>query len=293
MTYRMIALDLDGTLLNRAKMISPGNMAALQAARAADVAVVVATGRTVGSAREIASRIGPDVPVIACNGAIAFDEKGEVLAQKIIAPALALQMVQRLVGTGCDVLVQTAHGVWMQSPTRLAGGYWRFVRQGLGLSLWESLRRLRYYWRVNRFHVVRSLPKWLEKRPVPVLKVECSRWGQDLTELFTALAAEFPQLTVTKSGRDIVEVMAGGVNKGWALERLAAAYKVPAPAIVAMGDAWNDIEMLRYAGLGIAMGGAPADVRAAAKAETCTCDEDGVAAAIHRYVLTDKQSFPN
>jgi hydroxymethylpyrimidine pyrophosphatase-like HAD family hydrolase len=286
MTIRMVALDLDGTLLNRQKEISPGDLAAVQAARAAGVHVVIATGRTVGSAREIAGRIGPDLPVIACNGAICYDERGEVLAQRPIPLAIAQQVVERLRSCGYTVQVQTPQGVYLERPLRNALlPYWRFVRTKLGASVWSALGRLRYYWFVNRFHRVGSLVKFLARQQPTVLKLEVYHWGSNLGALAEQLTREFPQLEVTKSGRDIVEITHGGVSKAWALQRLADARKVPSQAVMAVGDAWNDVAMLQYAGLGVAMAGAPAEVRAAARAVTGSNEEGGVAQAIYRYVL--------
>ncbi|MDH7571426.1 MAG: HAD-IIB family hydrolase, partial [Armatimonadota bacterium] len=105
---------------------------------------------------------------------------------------------------------------------------------------------------------------------------------ESLADLDFALG---PEVTVVRSSDQLVEIVAARASKAAALQWLARRWQIDAAEVLALGDSYNDIPMLRWAGLGVAMGNAPETVKRAADAVTLTHDEAGVAAAIERYAL--------
>ncbi|HEY8346316.1 MAG TPA: Cof-type HAD-IIB family hydrolase [Symbiobacteriaceae bacterium] len=273
--YRLVALDLDGTLLNSRQQISPRTWAALQAARSRGMTLVVATGRTLHGALYWSRRIGGG-PVICCNGGGVLDASGALIFQREIPSALLERALEIARESGMVAHCYTPVGAYLDQPLRYARRYVQWLRPAVGGGL-ATLSAMRAFLR-NRTRIVRNLVQWARDphRP-PVLKVILFGPPETAVALGETLERSLPGLHVSSSGEDNLEITASGVTKGSGLERLAARLKIPREAIVAFGDADNDREMLEYAGLGVAMATAPESVRAVADRVTAPCDDDGVA----------------
>lgn len=284
MQYRLIALDLDGTLLTSRKEISPRTRDALRAARARGIVTVIATGRTLQSAQKYSWQIGGG-PVVCCNGAGVLDEQGELVAARGIARDPLLRALELCREAGVMAECYTTRGIVLDRPMAHARAYLRWVRPRQGLV--RALSGLVSVWHTNRMHPVRNLVRTFEQpgRP-PVLKLMVIGEPVSLAPLSARLHQEVPGLEVTSSGRDNLEITSGGVSKASGLSLLGARLKIPREAIIAFGDSENDLEMLRYAGLGVAMGNAVAGIRSAADRVTATCDQDGIAAVVEEMCLT-------
>lgn len=275
MHYRLIALDLDGTLLGSEKQISPRTRSALLAAREQGLMPVVATGRTPQSAHRFSLLIGGG-PVICCNGAGVLDQEGGYIVRKGIPPVpllRALELAQRE-----KILAEcyTPRGIYMDKPFAQAQAYVRWLKgKGGGLGTVWSLIAM---WRINHMIPVRNLVRWAS-RPgqVPVLKLMLFGEVAHLAEVAAHFNREIPGLELSSSGHGNLEITAAGVSKGTALELLGSRLKIPRQAMIAVGDSANDLSMLRYAGLGVAMGNASDQVKAEANQVTASCDEEGVA----------------
>ncbi|MDB4897947.1 MAG: haloacid dehalogenase-like hydrolase, partial [Firmicutes bacterium] len=155
------------------------------------------------------------------------------------------------------------------------------------VRLIDALRGLARMWSVNHVRPVRNIVKWAEQPALPtVLKAMAVGTEVSLALLASRIAKAIPGLEVTTSGPDNLEMTAAGVNKGTGLQQLAAHLKIPREAIIAMGDSDNDMAMIRYAGLGVAMGNAADEVKQVADRITATCDEHGVAKLIEEMCLS-------
>jgi hydroxymethylpyrimidine pyrophosphatase-like HAD family hydrolase len=281
--FRLIALDLDGTVLNSRKEVTPRTRDALQAARERGIVTVVATGRTPHSALRWSREIGGG-PVICCNGGGILDESGAFLIQRGVPRAPLLHLLK--VAQEARVMAEcyTAEGIRLDRPFEQARAYLRWVRPGMSLP--AALVGLFRLWRLNRIGSVRSLVKWAERPDLPaVLKVMAVGRRAELDGFALRMNRELPSLEVTTSGPDNLEITAAGVTKGSALQQLASRLQIPREAVLAVGDSENDLQMLRYAGLGIAMGSAPDEVKAAAGRVTASCDQEGVAQIIEEMCL--------
>lgn len=284
MPFRLIALDLDGTVLNSRKEITPRTREVLAAARARGIVTVIATGRTPQSALYFSRQIGGG-PVICCNGAAILDESGAMAVARSIPRAPLGRLLELCRETRVVVECYTPGGIVLDRPLELARIYLAWVRPRL--SLVQALMSLASHSRLNRIRPVRSLLKWWERPDLPpVLKLMVLGEREQLAALARRISREMPGLEVSSSGPDNLEIMASGVSKGSGLELLGARLKIPREAILAFGDAGNDREMLRYAGLGVAMGNASDEIKAIAGRVTATCDEDGVARVVEEICLT-------
>ena len=278
MPYRLLALDVDGTLVNSRMEISPRTWAALNAVRARGIVTVIATGRARHSAAGWSRRIGGG-PVICCNGGIVLDEQHRLLWAKAI-PRTLLQRTLRLAReAGLIAQCYTPDGLYLDRTGSYLRSYISWVWRHSSLP--AALRALGGFWRTNRVHSVRNLVTWAERPDLPpVVKVSIIGPTDALPGLGARLTAEMPGVEVVSSGPDNLEVTAAGVSKGSALELLAARLRVPRESIIAIGDSGNDVEMIKYAGVGVAMGNATDAARAVADRITTTCDEDGVVNAL-------------
>lgn len=284
MLHRLIALDLDGTLLTSRHEITPRTRDALRAARERGIVTAVATGRSPHAARLISAQIGGG-PIVCCNGAAVLDEAGNAISVKPIPAAPLQRCLQICTEAGLLLECYTEQGSFMDRPLAHIHAYKRWFLPGLGWA--KGLRTLARIWRRNRVKLVRSLLKWAQQPDhPPVLKVMVVGEATNLQQAAARLAHEAPGLSVTSSGRENLEVMAAGVNKGYGLQVLGARLKIPRDAMIAFGDSENDVEMLIYAGTGVAMGNANAAARAAADRVTGTNNEDGVASVIEEMCLS-------
>lgn len=271
---KLIALDLDGTLLNSEKVISAGNFAALSLAAEQGHVIVPATGRALRAIPEQVMSLPFLRYAITINGAKVSDTRtGETL----LRAELALDTCLRLMD-------------FAGRYDAMYDCYWNDT----GWVDCAFLERVRYYnadeevvalLRRTRAPV-EDLKAFVRANGQPVQKVQlCFR---DMAERETARAeitAAFPDVLVTSSFRNNLELNAVDADKGRALLALARHLDIPAEDTVAFGDSSNDLRMLRAAGTSVAMGNAAPEVRAVCDYVTDTNDRDGVAAFLRTHIL--------
>ena len=267
---RLVALDLDGTVFNSQKQISPRTLAALRAALEQGVAVVPATGRPlVGVPLQFTGLPGVRYALTSNGGCVWQLQPRRALARLTMTPAQAQKALRILEPFDCMADVYADGQAWA-THERLA--------QAARFTPPEMLP----YVLASR-QAVEDMPAFVAGCPgVEKLSILFTSPGQRAAARRALAEAGF---TVTHSIATNLEVNAPGVHKGAGLLALAPALGIPRECVMACGDSANDVEMLRAAGLGIAMGNAEPEVLGAARAVTLSNDEDGVAAALERYVL--------
>ena len=270
---RLIALDLDGTLLDSAKNLSERNRNALAAAAAKGVHIVPTTGRFFGMMPE-AIRALPFVRyAITVNGAQVYDrETDSALARAEIPVATAIAAMEVLDGFDCIYDCYQENWGWMtEAMQRKAADY---APDAHYLKMIREFRR-----------PVPELKAHLAAKGADVQKVMLfARDAADLPAIRAALAARFPELVLTQSTRNNIEINHARAHKGEARRRLAEALGFGLAECMSFGDGLNDLTMVRDAGLGVAMANAAPEVLAAAKFVAPSNDEDGVAAALERFL---------
>lgn len=280
MRYRMIGLDLDGTLLGSEGRASGANLAAVAAAQRAGVVVVPATGRAWREARfAIAQFPNPDLGIFVGGAVVARLETGESLDLGVLEPHLALEMIQHLARLPESVLVfqersLVGHDYLVTGRgTLTANTQWWFQMTGAKVHFLRSptVDDLRHTLRVGVVASSQSIGHVmadLEHRVV----------GRVNLHSFKAIAGE------AHEDVHIVEIFALGVDKWRGLDWIARQRGIQPSEIVMIGDEINDVAALVQAGCGIAMANAPDSVKAAADHVTLSCDEDGVAVAIGKLL---------
>jgi Cof subfamily protein (haloacid dehalogenase superfamily) len=272
--YRLLALDIDGTLLRSDKTISARTLAAVAAARDRGVRVVLVTGRRHPAARQIAKQLGPDLDLVLHNGALIV-ENGEVLRCLPLSRALALQAVA--VGRACeaDPVLHYGHG-----------GEGKLMIEGIA----PSNTLLVYY--LDRSHPdvtsVAVLDDALQEDPIQVMfggAIEPMARLRDRLDAELGARVRIDRTIYPASGVLFLDVLRAGVGKAEALAFLQQRWKVSAEETLAIGDNWNDHEMLEAAGLGLVMGNADPEMLRLGLGVLPTNDEDGVAVAIEREIL--------
>ncbi|MBP5231355.1 MAG: HAD family phosphatase [Clostridia bacterium] len=270
---RLIALDLDGTLLDSEKRLSEDNEKELRRASEAGIEIVPATGRFYRGMPENV-RLLPYVRyVMTINGADVWDAKEKrTVCGSDIPLRRALEIMQYL-----DTL-PVIYDCYMDG--------WGWMTK----DMYDKAEE--YAANEHSLRMIKTL-----RTPVPDLKTHLAETGHDVqkiqcffkdmsvrkTELET-LQTRFPDASVTTSIVNNVEFNSLQATKGNALRTLAGVLGIEPAQTMAFGDDLNDVSMLREAGIGVAMGNASDEVKQAADAVTDHCDRNGVAKAIRRIV---------
>ena len=270
-SIQLLALDIDGTLLNPQFQISEADMSALRRAHDLGIEIVLVTGRRHDFALPIAQQLGFDLWLISSNGAVTRSLGGETVYRDLL-PAATCRLL-------CAAMID------FRGHTVLT-----FDKRGKGAIVLEHLDELE-----------NSIRRWLEKNlqyiefviPVenalvsdPVQAMFCGpihRMNQALAALevcpvatgITVLRTEYPERDLS-----IVDVLNTGCSKGHALERWADYRGIPRDRVMAIGDNYNDIEMLAFAGYPVIMGNASAELRGRGWKVTSSNDQNGVAVAL-------------
>ncbi len=268
--FELGAFDLDGTVLRRDLEISDKTLAAMDALRDRGVRLVVATGRRFEGAREHAGRLGfgAEDPVICYGGSMVRRMDGETLLHRTLPRALGVEVLR--VGGGEGPARPRLRGRAGRSPPPVPRPPSEHLRryEEPGLSAWSRTRP------PGCATAGRSRPSscWW------TVPDDVEGWLEEARDAFRG------RLFVTRSLPHYVEI--GGLEgtKSRALEFLCGRWGVDPSRTIAFGDADNDIDMLRFAGLGVAVGGMNDEVREAADAVAPPVDEDGVAVYVEKLL---------
>ncbi|MEO7909765.1 MAG: Cof-type HAD-IIB family hydrolase [Roseiflexaceae bacterium] len=291
MDYKLLALDLDGTTLNHQLEILPQVRRAIAAAQQRGVVVTIATGRMFGATLPYALGLNVQGPLICFQGALIRDSQtGEVYHHTTLPGALAAEAIELLVAADIFVIAYIDERLWVarQRPELDLYLSWHPERPEVVIdpnlastiasaSIARLLTQAETAVAPNLADTVAANP------PTKLLFVaEPDVVGRELIRLSAHFAG---RLSVFRSHSLFGELTSLGVNKGVALAQLAARLGIPREQVIAIGDHENDLEMLKWAGLGLAMGNGIPAVHAIADAIIPSVEEAGVAWAIEHYIL--------
>jgi len=271
----MVALDIDGTLVGDDLVIGPDTRAAIRQARSRGVIVTLITGRMVSSALRFARELDLVAPIVGYQGALirempapASTRPGRMLIHTPLAASVAREVVVWARERGLDPHVNHLERFIIRADDPLADEYMTFMG-----------------------HVPDREDDLVASIRHPVTKVMCHGEPPLPTEMAPLARARFAGLAdVTVSHPHFIEFVAPGVSKGRAVRYLARRMKVPLGSVLAIGDQWNDIEMLAEVGHGTAMPTAPAEVQAVARYIAPPLADEGVARMIEALVLARPQA---
>ena len=265
MAVKLFVSDLDGTMLPDGNVVSPENIAAVRCAADAGVVVTIATGRMFEAALPVAEALGLDVPIISYNGGLIKSPSGCVYEEHTVDPALAHDLI-----AFCQ-----ERGWYIQS---YSGGVLRYVEPCDESRFYENSQKVAgkaVGWDGLFAYTAGNCKLLLVTKELPVT----------LTRAEAVLAAFGAQVDVTRSADNLIEIVPKGISKASALKSLAEKLGFSIEETMAIGDAYNDLPMLQAAGKSIAMGNAFPEIKEVTDYETLSCEENGLAAAIYRYVL--------
>jgi Cof subfamily protein (haloacid dehalogenase superfamily) len=260
---RLIACDLDGTLVGPDLRLAPGAVAAFRRVAARGVHVAVATGRMLTSATPYARALGVEAPVITYNGAWIRCLKTESdLWHHAVPTDTVAEAVSALEDAGLHVNLYLEDRVHVRVRSAEAEAYLAHARVE---PVWCGA--------------------WADLGPVSPTKILAIGPEPRIRAVLDELRPRFEgRLWLTQSMPTFLEVAHPSVNKGAALAHLAAHLGVPRDSVVAVGDGLNDMEMIQWAGLGVAMGNGHPELRRRADRVTGRVEDDGVARLIDELI---------
>jgi Cof subfamily protein (haloacid dehalogenase superfamily) len=269
MPVKLLALDLDGTVIADDLVISERMRRAIGAAQEKGVIVTIATGRMFRSARAIANDLGIEQPLICYQGAfVGHSVTGEVLYHKTVPLPLAHEVIRHVRARGLHLNLYLNDSIYVDRVTPEA----------------------EFYSRINMdmpIQPVGDLDAWLAQQgglePTKLVIVTHHGRTDSILAMYTGLFGD--QLQVTKSHPRFTEFTNIECSKGRALAFLANYCGVTREEVMAIGDGHNDLDMIIWAGYGVAMAGSPQTVLEAARIVAGSLSEDGAARAIEDHIL--------
>jgi Cof subfamily protein (haloacid dehalogenase superfamily) len=262
---RLIALDLDGTLVGDDLVVRPRVLQAVTAAQARGIVVTIVTGRMFQAARPFARALAIEGPMVCYQGAAVYEAaSGALLRETPVQPDVTRDTLEWAHANGVHAQCYANDQSYVEQINRFSERYTAIAR-------------------VDPI-VVPSLRAAFAERPSIkiVLVDDADRADADLAALKPLLGS---RAYLTRSHVEFVEVIDPHVNKGEALGFIAQRYGVSMEQTLAVGDAWNDVPLLDAAAVGVAMGSGPPELLARADHVVADVAHDGVAEAIERYVL--------
>ncbi len=259
---RLVATDLDGTLLRDDKTISERTRAALWRVQEAGIALVLVTGRPPRTLKIVAQELAVTGLAICCNGAIVYDLAADAIFQH---DTLASDVARQLV----TVLRDAVPGVCFAVERGLVFGH-----EPAYTAISHIPEQDRPFTGDAYVLCAEDVTKLIVRHPEMPL--------DDLLRLSRGVVGE--RAAVTHSGAPFVEIAAAGITKASALAAVCARLGIEASAVIAFGDMPNDLPMLAWAGRSIAVANAHPDVRAAVDTVTASNEADGVAVVLEHLL---------
>lgn len=265
MTIQLVAIDLDGTLLNSSKKISDASVAVIEAAQAAGVHIVLASARPPRSMMPFYKRLELDTAMINYNGALVRHPRtGQTLLHRPLSSKLAHEIAHVARRMFPDVLVSAEI-----------------------LDKWYT-DRVEMNWltetgKVFRPNVVAPLHQWMCQPLTKLLLLGEDEWLREIRDTINEMFGN--QISVFHTDHNLLQIMNPSAGKSRALKTLAAHMNIERQRVMAIGDNANDVGMLKWAGIGVAMANASSLALKAADIVTAHNDADGAAKAIQKLIL--------
>ena len=268
MKYKMIVLDLDGTLTNNRKLITPHTKQALMLAQAAGVHVVLASGRPTYGIVPLAEELKlkeNNGYILAFNGGKIIDcTNNNVLFEQKLDEQLVPLLYQEAKKANMEILTYQGEGIAATNKDDKYVQHEAFINKMPVMQYDDFLHQLVYP--INKCLIVGD--------PTPLHRLEL-RLSKELEG----------RMDVYRSADFFLECVPLGIEKARSLDRLISSLGISREEVIACGDGYNDLSMIRFAGLGVAMANAAEDIQKEADFVTLSNEEDGVAHVIERFIL--------
>jgi Cof subfamily protein (haloacid dehalogenase superfamily) len=267
MKYKLIAVDMDGTLLNDDSEVTERSKAAILQAVEAGALFVAATGRPMIGVENINALFDKDMPFITFNGGtVVMGKSKRVLLNRSLSAHHTKQIYEEGIRRGIPVVLWVGGILWVSQDCEAIKDY-----KSIGI---ES-------------NIVTDINKLAEEGTSKLIWIDSpenvKRLQDEMNEVY------YGRVNCHASRPQYLEFVDFSVSKGAALEVIGGIYGINRSEMIAVGDGYNDISMLKYAGLGVAMANAPEDIKAVCRHVTLSNNEDGVAEVIYRYITGNAQ----
>ena len=272
---RLIAIDIDGTLLNSEFKIPAANITALRQAHDAGVEIVLVTGRRHAFAMPIAEALGFDIWLISSNGAVTKSMAGELFHRDLLPGATARKLIAHMDAfrTNCVLTFDT------DLPGALVLEHADVLNASIGRWMEKNAAWIKFVVPIEDALVADPIQAMFCGTLKRMREAEAHLKLAGLDHAITALKTEYPV-------RDLCmfDVLNYGCSKGHAVERWAGYRGITKEQVMAIGDNYNDIEMLDFAGIPVVMGNASETMKAMGFDVTLSNDDAGVAAAVEQVL---------
>ncbi|WP_223069638.1 Cof-type HAD-IIB family hydrolase [Paenibacillus caui] len=267
MKYQLIALDVDGTLLTDNHILTQGTSDAIKAASAQGAEIVLCTGRAPRSSIPYMQDMGLEGSIITHNGAATVQVQGDSYTTIHEFP-MNLNGLQPYIDycreNGVHFDVNTTFNLYVDGA------------DGLSQEVLDMYRKF--------LITPQNMPDW-KSSPEPVVKMTAAGQADFMDKVQAEWSLWSQEFNMLRSGDFFIDLMHKDASKGAALKKLAEKRGIAPENVLAIGNYYNDISMLTFAGLGIAMDNSPLEVKAAANEITLSNNEEGVKAALEKYCL--------
>lgn len=261
MQYKLVVLDMDGTLLDNNHQVSDKNKEAINKLKSRGINVALASGRPFESIFPYAKELEIDTPIIATNGSFV---KCPVTKKVYSSTVLPTNFAKEIIEYGME------------------------NEYSISLYLNEEVhtfheRMVKVHYDLEKLHA--KLIDTIDEEK-DIYKIIYSHTAEKIEDAFEILHGKYNKdMYITRSDDIYLDIMHSNVSKGLAIEQLISMLKISQSEVVVMGNSYNDIAMFHVANLSIAMGNSPQEVKEAANFVSTSNDDDGVAYAIEKYIF--------
>lgn len=280
---KLIAIDLDGTLLSKDGIISEENVRALQDAQKQGHVVTICTGRSLIDAKQILQNVGIDCPMITGNGAVSYYDN-KLIQEWTLKPELVTELLSLVESQQFFYQIYTNKGTFMvhDGRDRLESEIEKQIAADPDFPAEWARKEVDIEYAQ---HGLLPYEQFEQNTGLPVNKVYVLSFDKQKLKQLREMLEGRTDLSLTTSGWTKLEIAHPAANKGSGLRHMAEYIGIPLEETVAIGDQWNDLPMFEVAGMSIAMGNAAEEVKAISTYVTKTQSENGVAHALRSFVL--------
>ncbi|MCI2954582.1 Cof-type HAD-IIB family hydrolase [Staphylococcus caprae] len=287
---KLIATDMDGTLLNAAHEITPENQAAIKFAQEHGITVVIATGRAFYEANTPVAETDLKVPYICLNGAEVRDETFNIMSTSHLNHSLVNKITTTLKKEDIYYQVYTNRGIYTEDPQRDLEIYIDIAeRAGQKADVEKIKNSIQKRIDNGTLKIVDNYDKIEDIPGELIMKILAFDSDLGKIDLVGQELAKSPNLAVSSSSRGNLEITHSDAQKGIALATIAKQLGIDLDNVMALGDNLNDISMLERVGYPVAMDNAAPEVKAVAKYVTDSNENSGVGKAIMKFLKDENQ----
>ncbi len=281
--YKLLAIDIDGTLLNSRGKISDENIDAIRRAIENGIKVCLCTGRNIKNTRAIAKKINSDFPFVCADGTVFYDTKNnKVIKEYLIEKSTFEKIIEEA----------NKHNLYMEFCTKRH--YIKYVRNiglekyGYGDAPKTIMEKLEHHF-IKNVRYVKNHQKFKNKFGGGINQFIISGEQRELEKMKKFLIeSDFSDVDIRVDlWSDFIFIVPKDCNKAYGLNILSDYFDIDISEMIAIGDQMNDIDMIKKAGLGVAMGNATDEIKKVAGFITSSNDDSGVAFAIKKFVLEE------